>query len=379
MLQCDGLITSLVSCLLLGDRHSSRRAQAGAAELVEAAVGTLHELSLFAPWADAMRLHTDVLTAMRELLQAGTKKAKESARAALFELDEEVRAAAVAGSKSREQQSTSTPPPHVMASYNWDHQDVILRVVASLQDRGYLVWVDTEQMKGATVDTMALAVEGSALVLIGVSRAYKESSNCRMEAQYALQKKKPLVPLMLTQGYEADGWLGLMLGTSLWYAMYGETLASGSAFEDRMAALCREIGARGRADAVVAAAPAPALMAAFEPEPEGCASLREELQALRVRDLVRRAREADIDEDKILDAQDESEPRSALLELLVADRMREFDTDAVAVRIELEGLRMRDLVARAKAVGVDDEAVLDAQDSDSPKDAIVQLLLANGS
>eukprot|EP01046_Picozoa_sp_COSAG06_P129870 COSAG06_NODE_79138_length_108_cov_16.333333_1_plen_26_part_01 len=26
-----------------------------------------------------------------------------------------------------------------------------------------------------------------------MSRAYKESSNCRMEAQYALQKKKPLV------------------------------------------------------------------------------------------------------------------------------------------------------------------------------------------
>eukprot|EP01046_Picozoa_sp_COSAG06_P130475 COSAG06_NODE_79972_length_105_cov_11454.000000_1_plen_35_part_11 len=35
-----------------------------------------------------------------------------------------------------------------------------------------------------------------------------------MEAQYALQKKKPLIPLMLVQGYEADGWLGLLLGTS---------------------------------------------------------------------------------------------------------------------------------------------------------------------
>eukprot|EP01046_Picozoa_sp_COSAG06_P030819 COSAG06_NODE_2954_length_6034_cov_7.060489_1_plen_38_part_10 len=33
-----------------------------------------------------------------------------------------------------------------------------------------------------------------------------------MEAQYALQKKKALIPLMLTQGYEADGWLGLLLG-----------------------------------------------------------------------------------------------------------------------------------------------------------------------
>eukprot|EP01043_Picozoa_sp_COSAG02_P134606 COSAG02_NODE_72776_length_181_cov_32.524390_2_plen_27_part_01 len=27
-----------------------------------------------------------------------------------------------------------------------------------------------------------------------------------MEAQYALQKKKALIPLMLTEGYEADGW-----------------------------------------------------------------------------------------------------------------------------------------------------------------------------
>ena len=84
--------------------------------------------------------------------------------------------------------------------------------------------------------------------MIGVSRAYKESSNCRMEAQYALQKKKPLIPLMLTQGYEADGWLGLLLGTSIWYGYYGETLSSETAFENRMDALCREIGDRGRAD-----------------------------------------------------------------------------------------------------------------------------------
>ena len=89
-------------------------------------------------------------------------------------------------------------------------------------------------MKGATVDTMALAVEGSAVVLIGVSRAYKESSNCRMEAQYALQKKKPLVPLMLMQGYEADGWLGLLLGTSMWYALYGAEMLIASGVMDAL-------------------------------------------------------------------------------------------------------------------------------------------------
>eukprot|EP01045_Picozoa_sp_COSAG04_P003347 COSAG04_NODE_135_length_23774_cov_40.993918_10_plen_206_part_00 len=128
--------------------------------------------------------------------------------------------------------------------YNWDHQHVILRVVAWLQAHGYLVWVDTEQMKGSTVDAMALAVEGSEVMLIGVSRAYKESSNCRMEAQYGLQKKKVMIPLKVQEGYEADGWLGLLLGTSLWYALYGDTLESESAFEDRMAALSREIGSR---------------------------------------------------------------------------------------------------------------------------------------
>ena len=54
------------------------------------------------------------------------------------------------------------------------------------------------------------------------------------------------MPLKLTDGYEADGWLGLLLGTSLWYAFYGETLTSESAFESRVESLARELGARGQ-------------------------------------------------------------------------------------------------------------------------------------
>ena len=192
----------------------------------------LHELSLFGPGAAALRSHASAVSILHKLCEVGTKVSKERGAAALFEVEDGKRLKATADSDddgsgtglcSGQQQK---PSPHVMASYNWDHQDVILRVVTSLQDRGYLVWVDTEQMKGATVDTMALAVEGSEVVLIGVSRAYKESSNCRMEAQYALQKKKALVPLMMTEGYEADGWLGLLLGTSMWYGFYGDVLSS---------------------------------------------------------------------------------------------------------------------------------------------------------
>eukprot|EP01046_Picozoa_sp_COSAG06_P045606 COSAG06_NODE_6331_length_2978_cov_343.444290_2_plen_382_part_00 len=216
-----------------------------------------------------------------------------------------------------------------MASYNWDHQEVILRVVSSLQDRGYLVWVDTEQMKGATVDTMALAVEGSEVVMIGVSRAYKESSNCRMEAQYALQKKKALIPLMLTQGYEADGWLGLLLGTSMWYGFYGETLSSESAFVTRMDALCREIGVRGRADAAGGAGVSSGEVSvhvdaelvgdddASSPSADGDETLRAELNDLRLKQLRECATVEGLDEDAVAEALDADNPKAALIGLLL--------------------------------------------------------------
>ena len=66
---------------------------------------------------------------------------------------------------------------HVMISYNWDHQPVILRLVKALKARGYRIWVDVEALAGSTVDAMAQAVEGSIAMLLGVSRPYKESNN----------------------------------------------------------------------------------------------------------------------------------------------------------------------------------------------------------
>eukprot|EP01046_Picozoa_sp_COSAG06_P052887 COSAG06_NODE_9000_length_2014_cov_3.650835_2_plen_609_part_01 len=219
MLDFEPLIDMLLDCLIIDDENH-RKGQDGADALQEASAGVIHQLSLYGPGAAALRSHSAAVSTLHKLCDVGTKVSKERGAAALFELEEEKRQAKQSSSGLDDGAGTGLssgqkPPPHVMASYNWDHQEVILRVVGSLQSRGYLVWVDTEQMKGATVDTMALAVEGSAVVLIGVSRAYKESSNCRMEAQYALQKKKPLVPLMLVEGYEADGWLGLLLGTSM--------------------------------------------------------------------------------------------------------------------------------------------------------------------
>ena len=93
---------------------------------------------------------------------------------------------------------------------------------------------------------MAAAVEDAAVVCYCLSSAYKESTNCRMEAQYAHQQQKDMVPLMVEEGYRADGWLGMLLGTRLYYVFFGSTLSSDAAFEGKMEELCRELGERGK-------------------------------------------------------------------------------------------------------------------------------------
>ena len=184
-----------------------------------------------------MREHSGVMEALGRLSEtAMSDEAKQCAAGALFELDEKARTATV----------VARTVEHIMLSYNWDHQATIKRINASLQSRGYTVWIDIEKMQGSTVEAMSAAVEDAAVMCYGISRAYKESANCRLEAQYAYQRQKEMVPLMVEEGYRADGWLGMLLGTRVWYSFCGSVLLNEAAFEGKMDELCRELGGRGR-------------------------------------------------------------------------------------------------------------------------------------
>ena len=70
---------------------------------------------------------------------------------------------------------------HLMVSYQWDHQNAVVRIVASLKMRSFTVWFDLEAMSGSTLDAMAAAVEGASCVLLCMSEKYKASANCRLE------------------------------------------------------------------------------------------------------------------------------------------------------------------------------------------------------
>ena len=84
-----------------------------------------------------------------------------------------------------------------------------------LESSGYKVWIDVEGIYGSSLEAMANAIETSCCVLVCITEKYKESSFCRLEAEYLIQQKKPFIPLLMQKGYKPDGWLGIIVGSKI--------------------------------------------------------------------------------------------------------------------------------------------------------------------
>lgn len=94
-------------------------------------------------------------------------------------------------------------------------------------------------MEGSTDDRMAEAMEAASVVIICLSKIYKERPNCRMEAKYANQLFKKgrvkVVYVMMQTEYTTvsephccDGWLGIQIGDALWYPLWEEAILPSS-------------------------------------------------------------------------------------------------------------------------------------------------------
>jgi GTPase SAR1 family protein len=123
---------------------------------------------------------------------------------------------------------------HIMLSYCWGYKkDHVIALEGKLKQLGYDIWRDENgssivpPLAGDTDESMARAVEKSSLIIIFVCQAYYHSANCKKEAQYCSQKRKPLLFVMLDENYHTssspeavEGWLGLLIGTQLWYGLW---------------------------------------------------------------------------------------------------------------------------------------------------------------
>ena len=115
---------------------------------------------------------------------------------------------------------------HIFISYNWKHQEIVLKIRQFLLDKGFKVWMDVDNMTNNTLEAMASGVEQAKLVLICYSEHYKQSNMCRTEAEYVFRLGKPFIPINLEYRYFPTGWLGIIIGARLYvdFSLHKHTL-----------------------------------------------------------------------------------------------------------------------------------------------------------
>jgi hypothetical protein len=131
----------------------------------------------------------------------------------------------------------------LMISYCWTQQAIVKQVYQCLRDKGYDVWLDIHKMaeasrEGGVLDAMSAAIDEADVVLVAVSREYKNSANCRLEAEYAHTQGKRIVYMMMQEDFiKPSGWLGMLLGSKLWHAMFDDSEPAAAKVEPLIQAL----------------------------------------------------------------------------------------------------------------------------------------------
>eukprot|EP00301_Raphidiophrys_heterophryoidea_P008854 c13196_g1_i1.p1 GENE.c13196_g1_i1~~c13196_g1_i1.p1 ORF type:complete len:793 (+),score=244.08 c13196_g1_i1:900-3278(+) len=106
----------------------------------------------------------------------------------------------------------------VMLSYQWASHKLVQYVNAKLKQEGFVTWVDFERMSAynSVPQGMAKAVEGSAVVVLFLTKKYQDSKNCTYEYLYTNDKGKQVVVVKAEESFVASDSLGLLTAGKLW-------------------------------------------------------------------------------------------------------------------------------------------------------------------
>ncbi|XP_072048014.1 uncharacterized protein [Amphiura filiformis] len=230
-----------------------------------AVVEALWKLSFLEDNLNAILTHltftdTQALEELKKMRSEGSPKLRDACQGLLHQLglvdiheeppvEQQTEPTASASPSSSSVRPRDPPPsyqetmdaPHVMISYQWEHQERAKKVKDMLQAKGYHVWMDVDKMEGNLLVSMANAVEKAAAVLVCFSRSYKSSVNCQGEAIYAREQQKPIIPVKI-EDYKPDGWLGFLIAGKKYIRAYDDNV-----LDTDMRDLLRELGNKGRA------------------------------------------------------------------------------------------------------------------------------------
>jgi TPR repeat protein len=128
----------------------------------------------------------------------------------------------VTSSKIAESKASETKA-HVMISYASPTRDKVLLIQAALEKCGFTVWIDVKDMKNRIFTDMAFGIEKSSHVIACISEFYEKSRYCEKELSYAISSKKPIIPVIVQEGYRPKGWVGVAVSDVKYYKITNET------------------------------------------------------------------------------------------------------------------------------------------------------------
>ncbi|XP_076444162.1 uncharacterized protein LOC143282414 [Babylonia areolata] len=226
----EGILQGL-GCLALIDDYKGRLVKGGilsrlkhildtgSDEEKQEAAQIIWQLSFEEKTRAAIKKDKELLKRLKKLKNGNVAKTCEGA---LWVLEKEDYPAASDGMPAPVPHSPPSPPPpsgptspppasphddrkgkgHVMISYQWKYKKPVQRIKKDLEERGYRVWIDDDQMTGSIDVAMAQGVEGAEAFLMCMSQGYFDSNNCHSEAGYARQTNKPIIPLKMQKDFE---------------------------------------------------------------------------------------------------------------------------------------------------------------------------------
>jgi hypothetical protein len=108
-----------------------------------------------------------------------------------------------------------TKKKHIMFSYSWKQKGRVRHIYDIIEENFPCIpkWIDINEMQGNIIESMTDAVENSFLVIVFLSKDYKNSKNCKTESELIIGKQKKYLIVLLDQNFpfldenEKDNWI----------------------------------------------------------------------------------------------------------------------------------------------------------------------------
>jgi len=109
------------------------------------------------------------------------------------------------------------PKKHVMLSYQHDDNKLADLVYKYLIKNDIRVWKDTESgIINEINKSMAYGVENASIFIPFMTKKYQESHNCKLEFEYANDRRVSIIPVLAQSEWRQSGSLGLITAGKKW-------------------------------------------------------------------------------------------------------------------------------------------------------------------